>query len=90
MLTGAITPGHLDAPIINVQYGLWKFKNSFPNLLWLLFMDCGCVLWRRLGTLLGRLLSWILASMLTLKGSPPRMGDLLLTMSFETTGKARV
>ena len=36
MLTGAITPGHLDAPIINVQYGLWKFKNSFPNLLWLL------------------------------------------------------
>lgn len=35
MLTGAITLGHLEAPIINIQYGLWKFKNSSHNLLWL-------------------------------------------------------
>lgn len=55
--------------------------------LWLLFMDCGCVLWEG-WALLGRPLSWILASMFNSYGvHSPRMGDLLLTMSLRPQGK---
>lgn len=56
MLTGAITSGHLDAPIINVQYGLWKFKNSIHNLLWLLLHRQYLCALENAGTLQGRLL----------------------------------
>lgn len=92
LLTGAITPGHLDAPIINVQYGLWKFKNSFHNLLWFplhghwlcaLVKEGWASCWEGpgVGTLL---VCWLWGVQAVV---PPWTDDPVTTMSFEATGK---
>lgn len=70
VLTGAVTPGHLDAPIISVRYGLWKFKNSFHNLLWLPLHGHWLCALEKAERPAGKAPVLELASMLTLWGGP--------------------
>lgn len=94
VLTGAITPGHLDAPIISVRYGLWKFKNSFHNLLWLPLHGHWLCALEKAERPAGKALVLELASMLTRGGvqaaAPPGTYDPVPTTPFETTEKTRV
>lgn len=90
MLTGAITPGHSDTPIIKVQHGLWKCKNSSSNLLWLPSCRLGLCALEKAGHPAGKAAVWAPGLLVDPWGSRLcyHLG-CLTKVSFETRGKLK-